>query len=73
MDDIKYVSFKDTSLNEKVASLHTNNMNDIPVWFESLIGINTQDKANFKGENNNMRNLLLSAKHNNTLLFGGVE
>ena len=73
MEDIKYISFKDTSSNEKVVSLHINNMNDIPVQFKSLIGINVQDEANFKGENNNVRNLLLNVKYNNTPLFTGVE
>ena len=50
-----------------------NNMKNILVQFESLIGINMQDKANFKGENNNVRNLLLSMKHNNAPLFADIE
>ena len=72
IDDIKYISFKDMP-NEKIASLHINNMNDILVRFESLIRINIQDKANYNGENNNIRNLLLKVKYNNAPLFTGVE
>ena len=45
MDDVKYISFKDTLPKDKIASLHINNMNDIPVRFESLIGINAKDQA----------------------------
>ena len=73
MEDIKYILFKDTSSNEKVVSLHINNMNDIPVRFKSFIGINIQDKANHNGNNDNIRNLLLKVKYNNALLLIGVE
>ena len=48
-------------------------MNDILVKFKSLIGINVQDEANFKWENNNVRNLLLKVKYKNAPLFTGVE
>ena len=73
MNDIKYISFKDISLNKKIASLHINNMNDIQVRFDSLIEINVQDKVNYNRDNDNVRNLLLKVKYNNDPLFIGVE
>ena len=73
MDDVKYISFKDTSLKDKIASLYINNMNNILVRFESLIGINVKDQAQYNGESNNVRNLLLKVTYNNALLFVRVE
>ena len=59
MNDIKYIFFKDTSLNEKVASFHLNNMNNVPMRLESLIGINVKDKTQYNREIDNLSNLLL--------------
>ena len=73
MNYIKYISFKDTSSNKKIASLHINNMNNIPVRFESLIEINVKDEAYYNGKSDNVRNLLLKIKYNNAPLFIGVE
>ena len=73
IDDIKYILFKDTLSNEKVACFYINNMNDILIRFESLIGINVKDKAHYKGKSNNVRTLLLNVKYNNAPLFVGVE
>ena len=73
MNNVKYISFKDTSSNEKIASLYINNMNDIPVRFKSLIGINIKDKVYYNGKSDNIRNLLLEIKYNYIPLFVGVE
>ena len=73
MDDVKYISFKDTLLDNKIGSLHLNNMNDIPVRFESLVGVNVKDKVHYNRETNNVRNLLMKVQYDNAPLLTGVE
>ena len=48
-------------------------MNDIPVRFESLIGINVKDQVQYNGKSNNIRNLLLKVTYNNAPLFVRVK
>ena len=40
MEDVKYISFKHTSLNDKVGALHLNNMTNVKIRFETLHNIN---------------------------------
>ena len=48
-------------------------MNNVPVRFESLIGINVKDEVKYNREIDNMCNLLLKVQHNNAPLFVGIE
>ena len=36
IENIKYVSFKNTILNNKVGALHLNNINNVKVRFETI-------------------------------------
>ena len=55
MDDIKYISLKHTSSEDKVESLHINNMNDRNIRFESLLEANAKEEVVFQKERDNLR------------------
>ena len=73
MKDIKYISFKNTTLNNKVGALHLNNMNNIKVRFESLHNMNVFEEVTYEEKIGTIRDILLSIKYNKAQLFMGIE
>ena len=73
IDDIKFISFKSTKTEDKARVLHINKVNNTPVKFESLCELNVKKETIYQGERENLRTTLMGIKHNNTLLFVGVE
>ena len=50
MEDIKFISFKNTTTKDKVSALHINEINNVPVRFESLLEVNAKEEAIYEGE-----------------------
>ena len=73
MDNIKYISFKYSTSNNKVGSLYLNNISNIKVCFETIKQVNVLEKAISSDQEGRVREILLSIKHNNTQLFVEVE
>ena len=64
MKDIKYISFKYTTLDDKVGVLHFNNMNNVKVRFKILYNTNVFDLVEFQGKTSTTREVLMEIKHN---------
>ena len=64
MEDIKYISFRNTTLNDKIGSLHLNNMTNIKVRFEILKNTNILENARYEDKQGSLREILLEIKHN---------
>ena len=45
MEDIKFISFKNTTIEDKVGVLYLNEINNILVRFESLLEVNMKEEA----------------------------
>ena len=73
MNDIKYISFKHTTSDDKVGVLYLNNMNNTKVRFETLYNINVFDQVEFQGKTSIIRYALIELKYNKSQLFYGVE
>jgi len=48
MEDVKYISFKHTSSNNKVGSLHLSNITNVKARFETLYNTNILEQAFFE-------------------------
>ena len=57
----------------KVVSLYINNHHNIEVRFEIIVNINTIDEATYNEKEGTIRDLLISTKHNDALLFNSVK
>ena len=64
MEDVKYISFKHTSSNDKVGTLYLNNMTNVKVRFETLHNINILEQASFKEKTGSLQEILLSIQYN---------
>ena len=64
MKDIKYISFKNTILDDKVGALHLNNMNNGKVRFEILHNTNIFKELTYEEKISMIRDILLSIKCN---------
>jgi len=56
-----------------MCSLNVNNINNVPVKYEFIDNTNILDEVKYKGKTGILRDILLDIKHNNSLLFVGVE
>ena len=73
IEDIKYISFKNTSSNNKVRALYLNNITNIKVRFKTLKNTNVLEVTEYEGKKGSLREILLRIKYNKTHLFVGVE
>ena len=73
IEDIKFISFKNITIDNKAGALHLNKVNNMLVRFESLLEVNTKEKVIYNGEKNNLRITLMVIKYNYAQLFVGVE
>ena len=67
------MSFKDTSPNDRLGSLHFNEILNINARFEILENVTPDELEKWKGEVGAIRDILLSIKINNSLLFLRVK
>ena len=65
----KYISFKYTSPDIKLGTLHSNNISNIVAKYEVLYNININDKVSNRVQSNLVRDLLLNALHKENQLF----
>jgi len=70
---MKYISFKNSISDIRLGALQINKMNNVETRFESLQNINLFDHMIINSKTASLREMFLSMKINNTLLFIGVE
>ena len=73
MKDIKYISFKHTTSDDKVGVLHLKNINNMKVRFKTLYNTNVFDLVEFQGKTSTIREALIEVKYNKAQLFCRVE
>ena len=69
----RYISFHDTTVDDRLRILHLNELNNIKARFETLNGVNTNDLAIYNEEQAELQDILLIIKVNNIQLFIGVK
>ena len=66
MEDIKYISFKNTFSNDKIGALYLNNMANVKVRFKILKNTNVLEVAEYEDKKGSLREILLGIKYNKT-------
>ena len=56
--NFKYLSYKYSSSSQRMCSMHSNEMVNVRIWFETLYGINLHDIVIKEGETSNLGELL---------------
>ena len=67
------MSFRDTSADNQLGTLHLNELNNVKVRFETLNGVNINNLAMFNDKQAGLKDILLEIKVNKVELFLSVE
>ena len=67
------MSFRDTSADNQLGTLHLNELNNVEVRFETLNGVNINNLAMFNDKQAGLKDILLEIKVNKVQLFLSVE
>ena len=67
------MSFRDTSADNQLGTLHFNELNNVEVRFETLNGVNINNLAMFNDKQAGLKDILLEIKVNKVQLFLSVE
>ena len=70
---VKYVSYKYTSLAERLAAIYTNEIMNMKFWFETFHNVKMKDKVLIDKKEYYLDKLLMFLKVNKTSLFLAIE
>ena len=69
----KYISFKESTSNQRLGALHINEMNNVETQFELFENAKVMDRIIYHEKIGALYDMLLSIKVNRAPLFIGVE
>jgi len=70
---IKYISFSNSTRNERIGALQLNKFINIKLKFECLENVGVFDKAYYQNKEKTVSEILMNAKKDGIPLFHGIE
>ena len=68
-NNYQYISFRNSILDIRLAGLHISNINNVNVWYELLYEVDINERVNYQGKNEILRDTILSMQYKGLVLF----